>query len=60
MFDRVAVAVCIAICVAAGAWGWWWENGSEKKADKNDDDQANEKVKNDKEDKSDIQNNLET
>ena len=54
MFDKIAVAVCIAICVAAGAWGWWWENGSEKKVDKNDDDRANEKVKNDKEDKSDI------
>ena len=43
MFDRIVAAVCILICVAVGAWGWWWENGSEKKADKKDDDQADRK-----------------
>ena len=48
MLDKIIAAVCILISVAA--WGWWWENRSEKK----NDDLANEKVKNDKEDKSDI------
>ena len=43
MFDRIAAAACIAICAVADAWGWWWENGSEKKADKKGDDQADRK-----------------
>ena len=44
MFDKTVAAVCIVICVIAGAWGLRWENGSEKKADKNDDDQADRKL----------------
>lgn len=54
MLDKIVAAVCIVVCAAACVWGLRWENGSEKKAGKKDDDQANEKVKNDKEDKSDI------
>ena len=51
MFDKTVVAVCIVICVVVGAWTWWWENGSVKKDDKKDDNQADRKCKNDIEDK---------
>lgn len=47
MFDKIVVAVCVVICVVAGIWGWWLENGPEKK----DDQRADQKSKDNKEEK---------